>query len=131
MNTVLKRLKKSKECSDQKRRVEGQEAGRVWATKKAEEEELEWLADYAASRGYELHLVAGALSAAEAAQWIFGEMHPDAVDWQKAMHPLGADSKFWAAILGDKAYLAKKSLAFLKGFVDGAVEVWNEEKAGL
>jgi hypothetical protein len=117
MNEVLKRLRESKrayECKTDQRYAQGFEAGREWASRRAEAFELENL--YRSfTRDWERGF-----------QELESVTHP-AEELFDVIGPRCTSAEFWErAFTGDSKRLTDSR--FMHGFTDGAIAVWEEFK---
>lgn len=98
---------------------EGEKAGREWACEEVSAQELQFLSDYIDlaefQEGFNME------HDSTAAETVFRVIHPES---QKAVTQA---SEFWETTLGDQKHRAN-NLAFLCGFVVGAVMVWRTHK---
>ncbi|HEX5269229.1 MAG TPA: hypothetical protein VFW33_02015 [Gemmataceae bacterium] len=126
---IVRRLKDSQEINDQYDYLEGKLFGRRWAEEKAAAKELRRIADYIGRCDK------------ENIPWY----DPDCPGWQGpfgatdnfaiAARPSGKGNRavvaeFWQDALDDRQDRIKDA-AFLQGFGEGVVEVWNEVKDQL
>jgi hypothetical protein len=115
MNTVIERLRSSKAKADAQERVAGHSAGRKWAMEDADYGELvrvvEWSRENGdAWDGVEWNAPFGA------AGWLYAAIEDDG-------RPLNDDVEaFWESV----AQSDSPTDEFVRGFVEGVVEVWDE-----
>jgi hypothetical protein len=121
MKEVVMRLRASKRQSETVQYNEGFEAGKTWGMHRAEADELERLAD---------------LRDRNVTNWdvLFDQYDSNAfsVAEHMAFAILGEDDEpgraeardFWDAAIGEP--IEKLAPAFVRGFVEGALEVWDE-----
>jgi hypothetical protein len=131
MNEVIERLRASRQRTEERRAREGIEAGRQWAMKEAEAEQLERLADFyervqSDSWGWggffdpppQLNPFSGAQRLA------FEILELDEEDWDD-----GASKQFWRSAIGDDG--TDITSEFAESFVVGALEIWDQVKNKL
>jgi hypothetical protein len=130
MLDVVARLRASKRQGEDSRYQEGHEAGRAWAEEKAEARELELLEVCRHQIGcqwgavFDPDRLGGGLPAGE---WIYYTMHPNHKDEDdKAMD-------YWEEVRSrwDDHRDVYYDDVFMKGFVEGAIELWKEVKDKL
>jgi hypothetical protein len=124
---VLKRLRAAKAEDDEEEVADGKQAGREWAEQDARPKELrrlEGLYSRCTGREWEDFFDAPGSTAYSTAERLLFTLHPENDgDRQEA-------GSFWEGALGDDKARAEED-AFLQGFAEGALEVWNEVKDSL
>jgi len=127
MTDVIDRLRKSKRESNSEVYQEGFESGAEWAKSFAEARELEALQECYDSLGCDrdkwFSTVEGKISAHSTAELVYFAMHNE--------EEAGRDDsdEFWTMAAGEHAPYGQSS--FVRGFVEGALEVWGEVKGEL
>jgi hypothetical protein len=126
---VVQRLKAAQEKEDQMERDEGKAAGRKWAERTATPKELRRVAEYidrCEQDNTPWHDVdfPGWMAPFGATDYFVFAIRPQDKDDRDA------PGQFWEEALGDDAHRIEDS-DFLRGFGEGAVEVWNEVSAQL
>jgi hypothetical protein len=126
MEDVVARLKASKAKTGDADKIRGREAGREWASSRAEAVELERLEAYTEADfggwSWEEWLIGPHVSNG------FSDAHMVA----EAVTDEGLDRRdaesFWITAIGELAFNQMASATFLVGFVKGAMEVWSKVK---
>jgi hypothetical protein len=124
MKDVVERLRASKRSGEAQSYKEGEVAGREWAKQEAEAGDLERLDRVRAERGLDwgkLFHDPGTF-ALPATQWVYFHMYPENRGDRSAV------KEFWESALGDEREVDD---LFVKGFCDGALEVWAEVRDQL
>ncbi len=127
MSNLIQRLKASKLARENAERADGVEAGRTWATEHAEFNELhnlsEWW-DTASEDGRDVVLTTQETDA-------FGASHQLAcVIRGECCRDRKDSDQFWEEAIGDDNG-QRHSDRFVRGFVEGALQVWNAVKDKL
>jgi hypothetical protein len=127
MNDVIQRLRASLGRADDQTYKAGEKAGRIWAKGRAEVEELRNLERYRNRCGHEWDslFVEETNCAYSRAELLFFEIHPKENGDRSACH------HFWQPITDDDETTDIDQSAFLKGFAEGALDVWHEVKDKL
>lgn len=122
MADVITRLRASKRKTDDRSVVEGRAMGREWAGERAEAKELETLeSTFSNSDSWYDQNESSAYSPGELLYFsIYPEMEGDRA---------GAEA-FWQAICGDDTS-PMNSASFVNGFIEGALELWEEVKPNI
>jgi hypothetical protein len=126
MDDIVARLRVSKRRVDDEQYQEGEKVGRAWVEEDAEADELEnlerWLLIY---RGNEDAIFRDDLNHAysSAELTVFGI-------WPDRDGDRSAAEEFWEERLGDDASAAEH-VQFVRGFVDGALDMWRKVKDQL
>jgi hypothetical protein len=130
VDDVIQRLRASKRRADDEQRKDGFEAGEAWAKDEAETDELERLERFLArldgepSFGRDEFFSDFGQKTYSTAEGLYFALHPeDDRDRRAAEH-------FWEEALGDNVELASND-SFLRGFAEGAVELWQKYKDKL
>ena len=129
MSDVVSRLKASKAKTIDEATLRGQQAGKTWASDRAEFEDLQRLEDWSTSDhgrwSWQEHLLSPDGSNA------FGPDHQlaDSITGENLDRPEG--DCFWEVAIGDGSREDRNSGSFLVGFVEGALAVWDEVKDQL
>ncbi len=126
MPEVVERLRVSKRKSDDSLFSQGYAAGEEWAKNQAEAEELERLSDFRDQCGtdWDSVLTTGPDDAYGSGERLYFVISPED-DGDR-----GASCGFWESQLGlEDGSCPKDSL--VRGFVEGALEVWDEVKDQL
>jgi hypothetical protein len=124
MKDVITRLRASKRRVEDEHYHQGEKAGREWGESDAEVDELANLQRWYARLGRDVDAVFGddawgrAYSSAELIAF---------AAWPERDGDRSAAEEFWNQCLGDDANLADDP-QFVKGFVEGALELWDEVK---
>ncbi|MCW8129381.1 MAG: hypothetical protein KIS92_03270 [Planctomycetota bacterium] len=119
MQDIITRLRASKQENDMKKREGSRQDGRVWAEQDAEHAELEALA--AAFSDPENRFEDNDHTAYSAGERFFFAICPDQDGDREAANC------FWESQIPDAQHLADNA-AWVNGFIDGALEVWEEVK---
>jgi hypothetical protein len=119
MNDVIQRLRASKGRCEDKHFKEGETAGRKWAKERAEVDELERL------DAWDWNRVFDAECPSAAAVHFYYKLHPE------RGRDIRAANDFWSNQLGEYGDTLLEDPMFLKGFVNGALDVWHEVKDKL
>jgi hypothetical protein len=125
MNDVIQRLRKSKIESEGETFKEGRDAGKSWVENNAEVPELKRLDRYHA----ENHRDAWYLCTVESDAFSAAEHLARAITGDNDLDRSGM-REFWQGVLGDDEEKIHDD-DFLKGFVDGAMELWSEVEGKL
>ena len=128
MSKVIERLRASQREAESELYQEGWSAGEDWAEKSAEAIELKRLEAWLSNRDFDPYRYENSETYAwSAADCLFFQLHPgDDNDRQSA-------GFFWECILRDDAE-SQSNLhepEFLRGFVEGALDVWDKAKDRL
>jgi hypothetical protein len=122
---VLARLKASKTRTNKEDRLRGRDKGRAWASDQAEAVELERLDEWTGGRFDSYASWTDYLMDPGGDNDAYGPDHDLAVAIS-----LQDGDEFWGSVLGDDD--SDRHLnAFLVGFVEGAIEVWDKVKGQL
>lgn len=128
MDDVVTRLRASKHRVEDEHYHEGEKAGREWAEAYAEADELANLERWQARLGHDFDVIfsddltwRSAYSSAELVAF---------AAWPEKDEDRSAAEMFWEEALGDDAKLADDA-QFVKGFVQGAIELWDQVKDKL
>jgi hypothetical protein len=116
-------VRESKVTSDSDAFADGQEAGRAWAIRKAEPDELQRLHDAASQFGTSAWSITFGWDATATYgpdERLFFLFHPEQDGDRRE------SQVFWARALGDRWTSQVQREHFLSGFADGALEAWNE-----
>lgn len=128
METVIQRLRASKLAGDSESTRLGHEAGQKWAKDRAEAHELERLDQFcqvAKSRGSVqelLHLQDGSYSPGEI---LYFAISPEN-DGERQ-----SSKDFWEGYSDSEADDAALDVAFVAGFAEGAVAIWEQVESEL
>jgi hypothetical protein len=119
MDDVIARLKAAAELEENDAVQDGVTAGRGWAMRQATPKELRRLEDQRDGDGW--------LRVRDARQpWI---TLVGIIQGNENLHAMSAQA-FWKAVLGETS-LKPSDLDFLRGFIDGALDVWDKVKDQL
>jgi hypothetical protein len=125
MKDVIARLKASRARTNEEARLRGREKGRAWASDQAEADELERLDEWTGGRFDQHRSWADFLMDRRDGSEVYGRDH----DLAEAISRQDGE-EFWGPVLGDDD--SDRHLnPFLVGFVEGAIEVWDEVKGQL
>ena len=126
MNDVIARLRASKRRSDDAQYQAGAQAGRTWAEQQAEAEELQRLEDWKARCSWEWDRLfeRGVSTAYSPGELMVFEIQPESDENRSVAE------EFWEMELGDDTSLAHDPM-FVKGFVEGALALWEQVKDRL
>jgi hypothetical protein len=125
MSDVISRLRASKNKSNGERFEAGKELGVKWARETAEAEELELLSEHhdAMQReNYDIFAPSAFNDAYGMWESLFFHIHRDDDGDRQACE------EFWDVAVGEENRPHLSNGEFLRGFVDGALEVWDEVK---
>jgi hypothetical protein len=123
---VITRLRASKRRMEDEHYQEGQKAGRAWAEATAEAGELQRLENWQAKTrsNWDSLFTKDTRSAWSVAELMVFTVRPD----NDEIHV--AAEEFWEFELGDNVSAADNP-QFVKGFIDGALDLWYEVKEQL
>lgn len=127
---IIERLRASKKKSDEKAYHLGHEAGENFAKNRAEADDLERLEDYCEKMNSSFCGVgrwwgeAPESSSDSAEELLFFAIRPDSEGYDDDA------ANFWSEVTDGHGHLAGKT-RFLQGFVDGALDVWDQVQAEL
>ena len=127
MDDVITRLRASKRRVEDEQYHEGEKAGREWAESDAEADELRNLDRWVSRLGHELDTVfvddtwGSAYSRAEQVAFVV---------WPEHDGDRRVAETFWEERLGDDTSAADNP-HFVRGFVDGALDLWHKVKDQL
>jgi len=127
MSDIVTRLRASKRQAEDTQYKAGAEAGREWVTDTAEADELSNLERWHNRLGQDVHAVFDDLAWGRA--YSSAELVAFAV-WPDRDEDRSAAEEFWGQCLGDETAAADNS-QFVRGFVDGALALWDEVKDQL
>jgi len=127
MNDVIERLRGSRRKSDTAEYREGEAAGSNWAMHNAEAAQLERLREYLDGlSGHDAVLVFDPVgSAYSGAEYIYSVIDPECAEDREA-----ADC-FWTMVLGETETEQTIRPESVRGFVQGALDVWNKVRTQL
>jgi hypothetical protein len=129
MNDIVARLRASKRQSEDEHYKEGFEAGREWAGDTAEAEDLQRLERWASETrqrypGWDRLFTIGDGTDTPVSYLVVKAA------WSEEDIDGYSYENFWEQALGDNT-LAKDDPSFVKGFVEGALALWDEVKDQL
>ena len=116
---TIERLRASRQKSEEKAGEAGEDDGRKWASNTAEAEELSRLEGL-----YDPHNWDITDGLPEARDVYYGMHSEDDGDWQSA-------DEFWENVADLKTIAPINHCAYVRGFVEGALEVWEEVKDAI
>jgi hypothetical protein len=130
LDNVIQRLRASRLRSDNSNYLAGEEAGRRWAEREAEAEQLKNLADFLQfvdmqGGGRENSFFCGIWDSRSDCTTTSHQLFFAIEETSRNDH--GAAKRFWEAVLG-KDMRKAENLDFLRGFAAGAERVWIEVK---
>jgi hypothetical protein len=130
MNDIVTRLRASKRQAEDAQYKAGAEAGREWAGDTAEADELQrlerWSAETRQHWGWDKLFTEGNGSDSPVAELVVSTVWPDA----DGNYGYSSVQDLWEQALGDNTS-AKDDPSFVKGFVEGALALWDEVKDQL
>jgi hypothetical protein len=121
MNDIINRLRESNKECEKEVFEEGRRAGKEWASKYASAKELRRLAKWDNEHGQEMEWVSGDNDAYGVAHNILAVIDPD-LDGDRS-----ASVEFWTDCFGE----GYPEGELLRGFVVGAIELWDEVRSKL
>lgn len=126
MNDVIQRLRASKQQCDDENYKDGFLVGQEWAKNSAEARELQNLDRVRSSiRDDEWTFETDESSAYGAWEWLYFQMFPEH-DRERV-----ESEGFWAYVLKDEDDPRRFDAGFLRGFAEGALDIWNQVKNQL
>ncbi len=126
MQEVINRLRASKQKPEDERYNEGREAGQEWARNQAEAAELirlEKLREHSGASDWEAFFTTGEREAYGVPQHFVFQVFPE---WDGSRE---ASRDFWETQAGDDNGYPDD--AFVRGFAEGALEIWDQVKGEL
>jgi hypothetical protein len=123
MSDVIQRLRASKRRAEDEESQQGYEDGRQWAEDRAEAEQLERLDDLVRGSDWDRFF-----DGDSAYSW------GDHLVWVMDADEHGGryrTKEFWETVAGDNDYKLSSNEAYIRGFADGALSVWDAVKDKL
>jgi hypothetical protein len=127
MQDVITRLRASKQRVDDEQYHAGEQAGREWTEAEADADELQNLDRWVERLGHDIETIF--------ADQRWDNAYTSAEDvaftvWPEHDGDRGMANAFWEERLGDDTSAAENA-RFVRGFVDGALDVWHKVKDQL